>query len=137
MKPPHKKLSMARYRDQTKEISRIFDLMRHSIKELGTKGFRRFMESARVPEIAAYQRSMDIIGEIPEIAPDDFIVAKLKRDHRKKMAAQLPLTPTLRWVEDKGDALLGLNRSELIIRVALFEAFLKEIHRHPIGIDQN
>jgi len=48
------------------------------------------------------------------------------------MSEKLPLTPSLTWARYRGDARLGLNSSELIIRVALFEAFLKEIHRQTL-----
>ena len=49
MRSPHKVLSMTRYRDQSKHISRTFDLMRHSLQELGQAGFRRFIQSPRHP----------------------------------------------------------------------------------------
>ena len=128
------KISTTRYRNQSKQLSLIFDLMRHSLKELGPKGYRRFMESARLPEIVAHEKTIEKISKLPN--PEDVfgfdIITYNKRRHRKKMSEELPVTPTLKWAEYKGHALLGLNSSELIIRVALFEAFLKDIHRHAL-----
>jgi hypothetical protein len=128
MKTPHRVLSMTRYRDQAKHISRTFDLMRHSVKELGQRGFRRFIEIARNPEISACEKAIGLIGKM-SLAPGGTDIDDIKRKKLKKISDDLPLTPTLKWAEYKRRALLDINSSELIIRVALFEAFLKEIHR--------
>jgi len=129
MKEPNKKLTIVRYKDQSKDIARIFDLMRHSLNELGNKGFRRFIDNARRPENAAHQKVMNILATL-SLDPD--VIDNVGRNRRKKVSGELPLTPTLKWAEYKGRAFLGLNSSELIIRVALFEAFLKELHRQTL-----
>ena len=127
----NKKFSLSRYSEQSKWLSRNFDLLRHSLKELGDKGFRRFMESSRRPEDAILEKRLEFYAKHPELeigrSPSE-----MKDLHRKKMSKDLPVTRTLKWAEDKGHALLGLNSSELIIRIALFETFLKEIHRQAL-----
>jgi hypothetical protein len=127
MKTPIKKLSTLRYSKQCKEMSLIFDLIRHSLKELTNEAFRRFIQNVRSAEIARHEKGAAYRAQHPE-----FDLDYVKRKHRKKLSDEFPLTPTLKWHEYKGDAYLGLNRSELIIRVALFEAFLKEIHRQTL-----
>lgn len=137
MRASNKKFSANRYLQQSKQLSRIFDLMRHSLGELGDPGFRRFMERARLPEITAHQKGIETIEQFSKgVCPEDVfgfdIIADIRRKHRKKLSEELPVTRTLKWAEYKGHALLGLNSSELIIRVALFESFLKEIHRRSL-----
>jgi|SRR5271170_1906779 len=127
----NKKLSLDRYRDQSDWLSLIFDLLRHSLNGLGDKGFRRFMENARRPKDAKLERVLAFINNHPEIETG-LIPSEIKQRHRKKMSEQLPVTRSLKWAEYKGHALLGLNSSELIIRIALFETFLKEIHRQTL-----
>ena len=72
---------------------------------------------------------LDYLAKNPKSA---WLTGVVKRRHRKRMSEEFPVTRTLKWAEYKGNALLGLNSNELIIRVALFEAFLKEIHRHVL-----
>jgi hypothetical protein len=127
----NKKFSLSRYRDQSDWLSLIFDLPRHSLKELGDKGFRRFMENSRRPEDAKIEKFLAFIKKDPEME-SAFIPSEIKQRHRKKMSQKLPISRSLKWAEYKGHALLGLNSSELIIRVALFETFLKEIHRQTL-----
>jgi hypothetical protein len=135
MNTPSKKLSAVRYRDQSKHLSRIFDLIRHSLKELGNKGFRRFIENARDPEISACEKAHGLLSKM-SLDPAGIDIDDIKRRKLKKISEDLPLTPTLKWAEYKGHALLGLNSSELIIRVALFEAILKDIHRQTLLANQ-
>jgi len=59
MKAAHKALSTARYDEHSEQISRDFDLMRHSLNELGQAGFRRFIEIERKPKISAFQKALD------------------------------------------------------------------------------
>jgi len=127
----NREFSTKRYNSQFASLSLIFDLLRHSLKELSDPGFRRFMEDKRLPEEAGLSKLLAYLKDNPAIAtalpPSD-----ATRDHRKRMSKELPVTRSLKWAEYKGHALLALNSSELIIRVALFEAFLKDIHRQTL-----
>ena len=116
-------LSFEKYRDESDGFTLIFDLLRHSLQELGDESFRRFMKSTRGPIEANLAKILALV-----VVSDD-IATFVKRTHKKKMSAKFPITPTLRWAEYKGQAQLGLNACELILRVALFESFMKEIHR--------
>jgi hypothetical protein len=122
------KFSRKRYDNQSQQLSLIFDLLRHSLKELNNPGFRRFMENMRLPEKARLNKLLAIMSQIET----GLITSEVTRRHSKEMSRNLPVTRTLKWVEYKGQALLALNSSELIIRIALFEAFLKDIHRQAL-----
>ena len=124
------KLALANYRNEFEHFTLVFDLVRHSLRELGDAGFRRFMESARRPKEARLAKIITFINtQQPDLTD---IVAGLQQRHRKEMSAKLPVTRSLKWAEYRGHAFLGLNGSELILRVARFEAFLKEIHMHAL-----
>jgi hypothetical protein len=87
------------------------------------------MEKERLPKNAALSRGIgNMVKNSQNLGfdPDDpghlsETISYLKRKHRHDMAEELPVTPTLKWAEYKGHALLGLNTSELITRIALFE----------------
>jgi hypothetical protein len=57
----NKKFSLSRYSEQSKWLSRNFDLLRHSLIELGDEGFRRFMEIARRPEDAKLEKNLNTL----------------------------------------------------------------------------
>ena len=124
----NKKFSRKRYDYQSKQLSLIFDLLRHSLTELTDQGFRRFMEKKRLPENATLNRALAVMAKMET----GLVASEVKRRHGKEMSRNLPVTRTLKWEEYKGLARLGLKSSELIIRVAHFEAFLKEIHQQAL-----
>jgi hypothetical protein len=125
------KFSTKRYCEQFQQFSLSFDILRHALNELKGEGIRRFMEKMRLPEIKKLNKTLEIISKIePSIVEGCALLGRSRL--KKKMSRDLPLTPTLRWAEYKGQAHLALNSSELIIRIALFEALLKDIHRQAL-----
>jgi len=127
------KFSTKRYCDQFQQFSLSFDILRHALKELKGEGIRRFMEKMRLPERNKLNKRCEIMAKIePDPSLVEYFVEHAARLHKKKMSRDLPITPTLRWDEYKGQAHLALNSSELIIRIALFEALLKDIHRQAL-----
>jgi hypothetical protein len=122
------KLRFTEYRKEFHAFTLIFDLIKYSLQELGDKAFREFMESKRTLEDAGLETRLAMLKSHGL----DSVGLLLKQHHKKKMSQQYPVTKTLKWAEYKGDAQFGLNASELILRVALFESFMKEIHRHAL-----
>lgn len=128
-----RKFSTTCYNEQSEQFSYSFDILRHSIDNLKGKSLRDFMEKMRLPEIDKLNKRLEFFQKITDDKDEfDSLSNHLKRKHEKKMSTVLPVTPTLRWTEYKGQALLAVNSGELIIRVALFEAFLKDIHRQAL-----
>jgi hypothetical protein len=86
------------------------------------------MQTARDPKEAQHAKYKQKF--LADQTLTDFVPVLEKR-HRTELS-KFPLTQNLKWVEYKGHAQLRLNASELILRVALFEAYMKEIHRHAL-----
>ncbi len=87
------------------------------------------MQEVRKPKETNFKKLIGFLAS----APERFSLAEnVTKFHRRKLSADLSITRTLKWTTDKGDALLAINASELVLRVALFEAFLQEIHRHAL-----
>lgn len=123
------KLDFRHYEAKFEAVTFMFDLLRHAIKELGTEGFRRYMRDARKPKETNFKK---LIGFLAADRETSSIIPHVTKLHRRKLSVDLPITPGLKWVENKGNALLGVNASELVLRVALLEAFLQDIHRHAL-----
>jgi hypothetical protein len=123
------KLQFVSYDKKLQSVTFTFDLLRQALKGFSNAGFRQYIESLRKPKDAHFQRKKEHLAANPELEVD---IAKLERRYKRELSAELPVTPNLKWVESKGLAYLWLNTSELVLRVALFEAFLKEIHRHAL-----
>ena len=127
------KFSATRYSKQSQQFSLSFDLLRHAVTELKGQGIRRFMEKMRLPEINKLNKANEALAKIePDKSLVQWLAVRGKDRLKKKMSRDLPVSPTLRWAEYKGQARLALNSSELIIRIALFEALLKDIHRQAL-----
>jgi hypothetical protein len=127
------KFSTKRYGEQSQQFSLSFDLLRHAVTELKGQGIRRFMEKMRLPEINKLNKANEALAKIePDKSLVQWLAVRGKDRLKKKMSRDLPVSPTLRWAEYKGQARLALNSSELIIRIALFEALLKDIHRQAL-----
>ena len=123
------KLKFNAYRTKFNKFTLMFDLLHHALEELGKEGFRRFMEKAREPRKRGFTTALNILSPQPD---DSSWISDLTRSHEKRMSKDLPITPSLKWHEYKGEAYLGLYASELVLRLALFEAFMKDIHRHAL-----
>ena len=127
------KFSTKRYGELSQQFSLSFDLLRHALKELKGEAIRRFMKKMRLPEIKKLNKKLEIIAKIePDPSSVGDFASRWGSQLKKKMSRDLPITPTLRWAEYKGQAQLVLNSSELVIRIALFEALLKDIHRQAL-----
>ena len=120
------KLSIRKYNDNCASFSRLFDLLRHALKRLGTSDFRDFMKAERQPMESILAQGFSQLAADPVAAP---LIPDLRRRGKRMLSEKFPTTPNLRWEEYKGDAHLALNASELILRVSLFEVFMKEIHQ--------
>ena len=125
----NKKFSTKRYDIQSQQLSLIFDLLRHLLKNRRYPGFRLFMKNMRLPENAALNKQLALMVEF---GSTEWNRRKVAQRHGKTMSSVFPVRRTLKWAEYKGHALLALNSSELIIRVARFEAILKDIHRQAL-----
>lgn len=125
------KLRFVNYRQEFEDYSFQFDLLRFALQELGDRSFRRFMLKVREPLDAVHANKLHWF--------EHFDMADLARTvtkaHIRRLRKEFPVTKNLRWSEYKGTALLKLNTSELVLRVALFETFLKDIHRTVIAAD--
>lgn len=122
------KLEFSRHQSKLQSVAFTFDLLRWALKELSEAGFRRHMESLRKQKDAKFKTAIKFFSA----DPDFVLVPDLEKHHKRSLSAELPVTPSLKWAENKGHAQLALNASELVLRVALFEAFLKEIHHHVL-----
>lgn len=123
------KLRFDIYRRKFESYTLMFDLLRHSLREMGPTSFRKFIQKMRQPKEMNFAKAMSMFETDPEFVS---LVPDLQKHHKKKLTKELPVTPNLKWMEYKGHAHLGLNASELILRVALFEAFMKQIHEHAL-----
>jgi hypothetical protein len=121
------KLTIRRYNEKFSFFTLVFDLLRHAVQELGNAGFRRFVENARKPGQANFQKMLSILA-----VDHADLIPLIQSKHKQKLSRSLPITPNLKWTEYKGHAQYGLNASELILRVALFESFMKQIHQHVL-----
>ena len=124
------KLSFVSYKERFQSFSLTFDLLRHALQELGVKAYRRFMEAERSTPNAAFAMMIKPFEANPFDSDDIRTIAWMKQKHRSDLASKFPVKPHLRWAEYKGHAQFNLNASELILRVALFEGFLKDVHRN-------
>jgi NDP-sugar pyrophosphorylase family protein len=123
------KLEFSRHQSKLHSVTFTFDLLRWALKELSDAGFRRYMESLRKQKDARFKAAIKFFSADPYFTLD---IQDLAKRHRRSLSAKLPVTPSLKWSENKGHAQLALNASELVLRVALFEAFLKEIHHQAL-----
>jgi len=123
------KLHFKTYEAKFESLTVMFDLLRHALQNLGPSGMRAYMEKLRKPKEARHEKLIAFLsGELdfPSAIPD------VTRLHKRKLSTELPITPSLKWAEKKGHALLGLNASELILRVAFFEAVMRAIHQNVL-----
>jgi hypothetical protein len=123
------KLDFRLYDKNFDSVTFLFDLLRHSLEELGTAGLRRYMQRLRMHRETQFKKLIGFLSADPSLAS---IIPDTEKHHKKRLSADLPITPSRQWAENKGHAFLALNAGELVLRVALFEGFLKEIHRHAL-----
>lgn len=129
-KQPHHKFAIQSFLNDFAYFTLIFDLLRHSIGELSDAGFRRYMEKARMIIKARQQQDVKDVQDGPTDPEVTELVLRFLRMMFPDEYAHLPLTPNIKWAEYKGDARLGVNAGELLLRVSLFEGVMKDIHRH-------
>ena len=120
------KLEFSTHERKLQSVTFTFDLLRQALKEFTDAGFRRYMESLRKPRDAKLKLAIQFFSADPALVTS---IPDLTKHHKRHLSAELPVTPSLKWAEKRGQAQLALNASELVLRVALFEAFLKDIHR--------
>jgi hypothetical protein len=127
------KLEFSRYNKKLQWATLTFDLLRWALlHEFRDAGLRRFMQSQSKQKAARFKMTMKLLLADPYIVFDEKDRQDLERRHKRKLSAEVPVTPSPKWAEYKGQAQLALNASELVLLVAIFEAFLKEIHYHAL-----
>src|SRR2546430_14157696 len=105
------KLEFTSYRTKFESLTVMFDLLRHALQNLGASGMRAYMEKLRKPKEARHERLIAFLSGELNLAS---AIPDVTRLHKRELSAEMPITPSLKWVEKKGHALLGLNANELI-----------------------
>ena len=128
-----KKLSFIPYNRRFIHFTTVFDLLRHALGDLTDASMKRYMQSQRKPLEEEKEKLDTFIKAHHKIASGTDLVSPLvDRIFRKTLSSDLPLNPGPKWAEYQGQARLEINASELILLVALFEAFMKGIHEHAL-----
>jgi hypothetical protein len=88
------------------------------------------MKKAREQKQASWKNIIAYFHDKYPDSPD--ILHELMKLKNRKLSASLPATPNIKWTELRGDAQFYLNSAELILLIAFFEAFMKQIHKQVL-----
>jgi hypothetical protein len=125
------KLSIEPYRAELKILHNQFKLIRDGVHNLPKKRIKQFLDQLDEEEERELHAAYDHLRTLPEAARPDLeaILSDMenrgRRNLRRKQRGGILRDPGARkeLMEDR------LNQSELLLLVALFESFMKHVHR--------
>ena len=114
-------LSISPYLEAIAAVESQFSLIRFALKNLSKAKIQAFFKRQLDEELSSLDSYFQELDPQNEIGVKDYLSRYLKKEHRKKHRPG-DIRFHVEFLEDR------LNQSELLLLVAHFESFMKEIH---------